>query len=371
MLATNAPGKSKSTKLADESSIAASLTANYGKQMDSSDRNGGPPNLLLSTPTSARSGPTPSNPLTLFAEDSPAKTSAWLDDALAWLANAPDYGSDSIASLLSSLPVGFSSRTSLAFSRATEARTWPWFSEGWKNSGMGGPTGCLTLNTSEWPKDAAVCSLSDVLETRPVPSKFFLSPKAASGILRRAERRGRALPTPLREALSALAEQTTTTHRGGALVPVSTAAETMEAFAPNLAHTLSSAMGKTVDRAGKNGRGPVNVIAYPLDMRNAGRSSGTGAGTQGDGIGDEGDPSFAITGHTLARPAVAAGAAVRRLTPIECERLQGFPDDWTAGESDSTRYRQLGNAVCVPVAEWIGRRFTKPNACEPEENTNA
>jgi DNA (cytosine-5)-methyltransferase 1 len=46
----------------------------------------------------------------------------------------------------------------------------------------------------------------------------------------------------------------------------------------------------------------------------------------------------------------------RRLTPTECERLQGFPDGWTAGQSDSVRYRQLGNAVAVPVAEWIGRR---------------
>lgn len=48
---------------------------------------------------------------------------------------------------------------------------------------------------------------------------------------------------------------------------------------------------------------------------------------------------------------------VRRLTPVECERLQGFPDGWTAGQSDSARYRQLGNAVCVPVAEWIARRI--------------
>jgi site-specific DNA-cytosine methylase len=48
---------------------------------------------------------------------------------------------------------------------------------------------------------------------------------------------------------------------------------------------------------------------------------------------------------------------VRRLTPVECERLQGFPDGWTDGQSDSARYRQLGNAVTVPVAEWIGRRL--------------
>lgn len=55
--------------------------------------------------------------------------------------------------------------------------------------------------------------------------------------------------------------------------------------------------------------------------------------------------------------AVFPNMAVRRLTPRECERLQGFPDDWTAGFSDSCRYRMLGNAVCVPVAEWIGRRL--------------
>jgi DNA (cytosine-5)-methyltransferase 1 len=54
---------------------------------------------------------------------------------------------------------------------------------------------------------------------------------------------------------------------------------------------------------------------------------------------------------------------VRRLTPRECERLQGFPDDWTALDpdrrpiSDAARYRAIGNAVAVPVIAWIGRRL--------------
>jgi DNA (cytosine-5)-methyltransferase 1 len=48
---------------------------------------------------------------------------------------------------------------------------------------------------------------------------------------------------------------------------------------------------------------------------------------------------------------------VRRLTPTECERLQGFPDGWTAGQADSHRYKQLGNAVSAPVAQWIGQRI--------------
>jgi DNA (cytosine-5)-methyltransferase 1 len=44
---------------------------------------------------------------------------------------------------------------------------------------------------------------------------------------------------------------------------------------------------------------------------------------------------------------------VRRLTPLECERLQGFPDGWTEDQSDTNRYKQMGNAVAVPVVEWI------------------
>jgi|LakMenE18May11ns_1017448.scaffolds.fasta_scaffold9913050_5 DNA (cytosine-5)-methyltransferase 1 len=46
--------------------------------------------------------------------------------------------------------------------------------------------------------------------------------------------------------------------------------------------------------------------------------------------------------------------AVRRLTPLECERLMGWPDDWTAGQSDTHRYKQCGNGVASPVAQWIG-----------------
>lgn len=51
--------------------------------------------------------------------------------------------------------------------------------------------------------------------------------------------------------------------------------------------------------------------------------------------------------------------AVRRLTPVECERLQGFPDGHTdiPGGSDSSRYKALGNSMAVPVMRWIGERI--------------
>jgi DNA (cytosine-5)-methyltransferase 1 len=66
--------------------------------------------------------------------------------------------------------------------------------------------------------------------------------------------------------------------------------------------------------------------------------------------------------------AASVGAAVRRLTPRECERLQGFPDDFTlvpyrkAMAADGPRYRALGNSMAVPVMSWIGRRIAKVSA---------
>ena len=65
-------------------------------------------------------------------------------------------------------------------------------------------------------------------------------------------------------------------------------------------------------------------------------------------------------------PAVRQDMQVRRLTPLECERLQGFPDGWTACLSDSARYRTLGNAVAVPVAEWIASRIYSTSIIQPE-----
>jgi site-specific DNA-cytosine methylase len=64
----------------------------------------------------------------------------------------------------------------------------------------------------------------------------------------------------------------------------------------------------------------------------------------------------AFDNATETRATVLASNAtcVRRLTPIECERLQGFPDDWTVGLADSHRYKQMGNAVTVDVAHYIG-----------------
>jgi DNA (cytosine-5)-methyltransferase 1 len=84
-------------------------------------------------------------------------------------------------------------------------------------------------------------------------------------------------------------------------------------------------------------------------------------GSKGNAVAQADGPSYtlnAMHGHDVHAVAMI-GMSVRRLTPTECERLQGFPDGWTSGFSDSTRYRMLGNAVAVPCAEWIAGRMLK------------
>ena len=106
-------------------------------------------------------------------------------------------------------------------------------------------------------------------------------------------------------------------------------------------NTLQARMG--------TGGNNMPMVAHAIQGTVIGRSDT--AGPAGKGYGEADDPMFTI--DTVGGHAVATETQVRRLTPLECERLQGFPDDWTAGQSDSARYKQMGNAVAVPVVEWI------------------
>jgi DNA (cytosine-5)-methyltransferase 1 len=84
-------------------------------------------------------------------------------------------------------------------------------------------------------------------------------------------------------------------------------------------------------------------------------------GPQGVGV-SVNSPMYTLTSTDIHAVALPAEMIVRRLTPVECERLQGFPDGWTdvgtplKPTGDSSRYTQLGNAVTVNVAEWLARR---------------
>jgi len=98
-----------------------------------------------------------------------------------------------------------------------------------------------------------------------------------------------------------------------------------------------------------------------------------GHNSGGKGFGEAGDPSFTLTkGHSHG---VATASAVRRLTPVECERLQGFPDNYTAIPwrkkaadecPDGPRYKALGNSMAVPVMRWIGERIALVDAIKAE-----
>lgn len=100
------------------------------------------------------------------------------------------------------------------------------------------------------------------------------------------------------------------------------------------------------------------TFVIPLDLANAQRAHGrTGAGTEGTGVGEDGQPSYTL--RATSQRGVAHALGVRRLLPVECERLMALPDGWTAidGASDAKRYESSGNSVVVHVIEWIGRRI--------------
>jgi DNA (cytosine-5)-methyltransferase 1 len=82
------------------------------------------------------------------------------------------------------------------------------------------------------------------------------------------------------------------------------------------------------------------------------------------GVGSDGDPQFTL--QAAHSHAVATNMQVRRLTPVECERLQGFPDGYTNipwrkkdEAPDGPRYKALGNSMAVPCMAWIGKRIAE------------
>lgn len=130
--------------------------------------------------------------------------------------------------------------------------------------------------------------------------------------------------------------------------------------------TLESRMG--------TGGNQVPLVCIPLNLSPLTRKS-----TAGEGVGQNGEPAHCL-GTTVGGFGVAYAegadviegkepvARVRRLTPRECERLQGFPDDWTLipyrGKPadkcpDAPRYKAIGNSWAVPVVRWIGRRINR------------
>jgi len=153
-----------------------------------------------------REGRIPEHQLISSTEGSPARTSAWPAGGPVLGASAAVSGSSFTGCCESCGHDGRSLRMSPDFYPAAAEQTSPSSSPGWTNSGSMQRGRYWTRSTSESRSAAAACSLSQVLEAE-VPSKFYLSARAAAGILRRAERRGKTLPEPLGSLLRAVAER--------------------------------------------------------------------------------------------------------------------------------------------------------------------
>ncbi len=167
-----------------------------------------------------------------------------------------------------------------------------------------------------------------------------------------------------------------------------------------VAYCLQHAQINRADNAGPQGKGWQEECRFTLDSRSCADAvayafkAGQGAKAGGIGWAEEQSPTLtaASSGSNLS-PSVVKNMAVRRLTPVECERLQGFPDNHTliprdkrkqitadeyayarhhnpkitAEEAyrlakDGPRYKAIGNSMAVPVMRWIGRRIS--NALE-------
>ena len=117
-----------------------------------------------------------------------------------------------------------------------------------------------------------------------------------------------------------------------------------------VADPLVAREGKTYEHAGKNSR-LRNVIAFdPTQITSDQNRSNPQPDAPAPTLAEQAKP-----------PMIADRCSVRRLLPIECERLQGFPDGYTdlPGMSDTARYRMLGNSIAVPVLRWIGQRINR------------
>lgn len=150
--------------------------------------------------------------LTFSLEAPPARASQSPGSEPGWLTHGETSPSSILPLLQNISPDGFFGRTSPAFCHRRADGILEPSSGAWANSGMGSPTECLTLSSPEhatsptlFRNAAAVCSLSDILEIGDLPQRFFLTPKACAGIIRRADKRGKSLPAPLAAALQAVA----------------------------------------------------------------------------------------------------------------------------------------------------------------------
>ena len=275
-----------------------------------------------------------------------------------------------------------------------------------------------TRSFGEFPSEENASRLSQILEDSPLP-KYSLSAKACEGILRRAERRGKELPEALRIALEAQSHFKREPESQGGGKGILIQNEHTGALSTFNNQSVFCIEGHVVDRnTSQNGIGVREGSSHTLNVTDRHAvvqvydARGNGDGVQAPTItGDHNNRPDGSTSAIKARdykdgtdlvfgidraafnqgknalydfaisedqsstlisrgPNAVMNSNVRRLTPLECERLQGFPDNWTdLGEwtdtkgklhkpSDSPRYKALGNSIALPFWFWLLRRIS-------------
>lgn len=238
------------------------------------------------------------------------------------------------------------------------------------------------LNTGESPRDAVESSLSEILEDSPHP-KYYLSPKACRGILRRAQERGKPLPKRLEYALLAqsgeseadsfrsVADTTIYENHGidsrhkdahGVSPTISARAGTGGNNLPLVEDSTTycitgNAIGRQVQNGGR-GLGVCEDVSFTLttvDRHAVYTRQGSSAFRENDVASTQTARQYKDATDLICDESMPFAYLIRRLTPLECERLQGFPDNWTSmpNASDSARYKALGNSVAIPCVDYI------------------
>lgn len=276
--------------------------------------------------------------------------------------------------------------------------------------------GCSTLNVGECPSVESVSQLSQILEVN-VPQRYFLSARACQGILTRASRRGKALPDLLKTALLDMIEwwqgrqaYTLKIRSGcagggkGALVQTEktgtlSTLQDQTLFQPIVFDARGNGNGKTVPTiTGDHESRVTDYTAIAVDLYNGAvtgskaaalscKNTGTTAGPQVAERKTYSEQTFSTYKESDSSATLKAKTGnignggeclvaervvrwiVRRLTPTECERLQGYPDGWTdIGEwtdtkgkkhkpADTPRYKALGNSIALPQWFWIAQKM--------------
>lgn len=186
----------------------------------------------------------------------------------------------------------------------------------------------------ECPSGENVSLLSQILEEHPL-QKYSLSAKACQGILRRAKKRGKQLPELLEKTLLRQS--------------------VFKSELENLGGVKESSYNMSEQELYQHST--IKVYSIGHDIRSARFT--------GDEITDP------LTATDYKDPIKITCPVVRRLTPLECERLQGYPDHWTdIGEwtdskgkkhkdADSPRYKALGNSIALPFWQWMANSMVK------------